>query len=101
MGYLQMRHSIEWGALESLFKPSFTKYQRYIEFNQRDLKDLKHKSFQADNWDQVENFIEYENFLANSYFEKLCNLINRMHDQMKASSSNADAAKECFIGTNE
>ena len=60
MGYLQMRHSYEWGSLESLFSPSYIKYQRYVENNERDLKELKHKSFQADNWDQVENFVEYE-----------------------------------------
>ena len=44
------------------------------------MKQLKHKSFQADNWDQVENFIEYETFLTNSYFSRLCVLVNRMHD---------------------
>lgn len=75
-----MRHSLEWGAIESLFKPSYGKYQRFVEFNERDLKDLKHKSFKADNWDQVENFIEYESFLSRSYFEKLCKMINRVHD---------------------
>ena len=26
MGFLQLRHSIEWGACESLFRPSYTKY---------------------------------------------------------------------------
>ena len=65
------------------------------------MKQLKHKSFQADNWDQVENFIEYEAFLTNSYFSRLCFLVNRMHDQIKSSSSNTDAAKDCFEGTHE
>ena len=51
MGFLQLRHSLEWGQLEQLFKPSYTKYVRYAQFNERDLQQLKHKSFQADNWD--------------------------------------------------
>ena len=80
MGYLQLRHSLEWGACENLFRGSYTKYQRYVEFNERDLGQLKHKSFQADNWDQVENFIEYEDFLNNSYFTKLCGLVCRFYD---------------------
>jgi len=51
MGYFQLRHSIEWGSTESLFKLCHMKYLKYLEFNERDLKILKHKSFQADNWD--------------------------------------------------
>jgi len=101
MGYLQMRHSIEWGQTESLFKPQFIKYLKYVEFNERDLKQLKHKSFQADNWDQVENFVEYEAFLKNSYFEHLSRLVDRMTDQIKASGNNFEAAKECFENTQE
>ena len=80
MGYFQLRHSIEWGSTESLFKHCQMKYLKYLEFNERDLKILKHKSFQADNWDQIENFIEYEARLQNSYFERLSKLLNRMCD---------------------
>lgn len=65
------------------------------------MQQLKHKSFQADNWDQIENFIEFESFLQKSYFERLCSLFNRVHEQMKASSGNPDASKECFEGTAE
>lgn len=99
MGYFQMRHSVEWGQTEGLFKPSYLKYQKYVEFNERDLKELKHKSFLADNWDQVENFVEYESFLKNSYFGRLSSLVERMTDQIKASGNNYDAARECFEGT--
>ena len=74
---------------------------KYGQFNERDLQQLKHKSFLADNWDQVENFIEYEAFLQRSYFERLSHLFNRIHDQMKASSSSPDATKECFDGSAE
>ena len=73
------------------------KYMKYVEFNERDLKQLKHKSFQADNWEQAENFIEYEHFLGNSYFQRLSQLLNRVHDTMKA--SNGDALKENFTGS--
>ena len=96
MGYLQLRHSFEWGSLEALFKPAYARYQKYRGFNGRDLQQLKHNSFKADNWEQVENFIEYERFLQNSYFERLSNLLNRIFDQIKASASSADASKESF-----
>ena len=101
MGFLQLRNSIEWGSLDSLFRPAYLKYQQYTDFNERDLKELKHKSFKADNWDQVENFIEYERFLKSSYFSKVSVLVSRFHDQVKASSSNAEAARECFEATAE
>ena len=29
MGFLQLRHSIEWGQLEQLFKASYAKYVKY------------------------------------------------------------------------
>lgn len=101
MGYLQLRHSLEWGQFEQLFKPSYTKYMKYAQFNERDLQQLKHKSFKADNWDQVENFIEYESFLKKSYFERLCSMFCKLGDQIKASSGNPDASKSCFEGTAE
>ena len=48
---------------------------KYVEFNERDLKLLKHKSFKADNWEQAENFIEYEKFISGSYFNRLSVLL--------------------------
>jgi len=45
MGFLQLRHSLEWGQLEQLFKPNYGKYVKYAKFNERDLLSLKHKSF--------------------------------------------------------
>lgn len=99
MGFFQLRHSLEWGQLEALFKPSYARYQKYAQYNERDLNQLKHKSFQADNWDQIENFIEYEQFLKQSYFERLCLLMNRVNDQMKG--TNSDATKDSFDGTRD
>jgi len=29
LGYLQLRHSFEWGSLEALFKPAYARYQKY------------------------------------------------------------------------
>ena len=45
MGYLQLRHSIEWGATEGLFKPFYNKYDEFWLLNEKDLAELKHKSF--------------------------------------------------------
>ena len=44
MGYLQLRHSIEWGATEGLFKPFFAKYNEFCLLNEKDLAEMKHKS---------------------------------------------------------
>ena len=63
LGYLNFRHSIEWGQVEGIFKPINAKYQKYWMLNENDLKRLKHESFKEDNYDQIENLNEYEAFL--------------------------------------
>ena len=63
LGYLNFRHSIEWGQVEGIFKPINVKYQKYWMLNENDLKRLKHESFKEDNYDQIENLNEYEAFL--------------------------------------
>ena len=80
LGFLHFRHSIEWGAIDSVFKPVNGKYQIYWMKNEDDLKKLKHESFKEENYDQIENFNEYESFLKNSYFNKLVNQLNKMSD---------------------
>ena len=44
------------------------KYNKYSKLNMRDLKNVKIKALKENNFDQIENFIEYETFLNNSYF---------------------------------
>ena len=38
LGFLHLRHSLEWGSMESVFKPINTKYQKYWLLNETDLK---------------------------------------------------------------
>ena len=39
--------------------------------NDKDLKKLKVSSLEANNYDQIENIVEYEAYLQKSYFAKL------------------------------
>lgn len=71
MGFLQLRHTLEWGAYENVLKPIYQKYQKYTSLNALNLRQLKQQSFNEDNYDQIENFVEYENFLNKSYFHHL------------------------------
>ena len=80
LGYLNLRHSLEWGQYDSIFKPINTKYQKYWMLNENDLKRLKHESFKEENYDQIENLNEYEAFLKASYFNRLVNHVNRITD---------------------
>ena len=51
------------------------KYNKYSKLNMKDLKKVKVKALQENNFDQIENFIEYEQFLKNSYFTNVAKFI--------------------------
>ena len=68
LGFLQLRHSLEFGYADALLKPFCIKYGRYQQLNDKDLCDLKQTSLNEKNYDQIENFVDYERFIANSYF---------------------------------
>lgn len=67
LGYLLARNSIKWVqfTLQSQHNP---KYQKYLRNNARDIADMKIEAVQKDNYSQLDNFIEYEQYLGNSYF---------------------------------
>ena len=96
LGYLNFRHSIEWGQIDSIFKPTNTKYQKYWMMNENDLKRLKHESFKEENYDQIENLNEYEAFIKSSYFNRLVKHLNRVSDYMRASANSAENCKDFF-----
>ena len=64
--------------------------------NEDNLNKLKHESFKEDNFEQIENFNEYEKFLLGSYFNKLVNTLNKMHDQLKAGANSIENTKEFY-----
>lgn len=77
LGYLYVTHSLKHGAFESVFRPLFAKFKKYEIFNDRDLKmKLKVNTFGDDNYDQIENFVEYEKYLHRSYFAAVQRTVN-------------------------
>jgi len=67
LGYLWVSHSMKWLNF-SQFNNVHNKYAKYLKFNSRDLGDIKFKACEEKNYGQLENFIEYEEFLGRSYF---------------------------------
>lgn len=47
------------------------KYHKYESLNNSDLQKLKLKTFDDDNFEQIENFVEYGEYLEKSYFAKV------------------------------
>ena len=46
---------------------------KYLRNNAYDLSKMKEQALEDFNFDQLENFIEYEDFLGNSYFTTFVN----------------------------
>jgi len=71
LGYLQLRHTLHNASYDSMLKPVLTKYKKYESLNHSDLQKLKLKTFDDDNYEQIENFVEYEAYLQQSYFARV------------------------------
>lgn len=97
LGFLQFRHCLEWGTFESNFKLRYNKYTKYQALNDRDLRQLKTNAIQEDNYDQIENFVEYERFLHRSYFPRVTSLLNRLCSIMKGSITNSDFSHDNYL----
>mmetsp|Transcript_8641 Transcript_8641/g.14628 ORF Transcript_8641/g.14628 Transcript_8641/m.14628 type:complete len:524 (+) Transcript_8641:690-2261(+) len=67
LGFLSLRHSLSQLNF-SLTSKVQQKQWKYLTHNAQDLSDMKVKALQDFNYGQLENFIEYEGFLAKSYF---------------------------------
>lgn len=46
-----------------MLKPVLVKYRKYDQMNAADLGKLKLKTFEDENYEQIENFVEYEAYL--------------------------------------
>lgn len=98
MGYLHFRHAVEFGAFESVLRPIDTKYSKYWQLNALNLRQLKQQSFNENNYEQIENFVEYENFLNRSFYHHLHGTVVAMFDVMRQAATNPEFAMEYFSG---
>lgn len=98
MGFLHLRHSVCNGAFENILKPTLQKYNKYWSLNALNLRQLKQQSFNEDNYDQIENFVEYENFLNRSYFHHLQAHVNENYELLRNAASNPEFTSEHFLG---
>jgi hypothetical protein len=79
MGSLALRHSIDWQET-NIFKSFMLKYNKYSKMNSLNLKQSKMKALTELNFDQIENFVEYEDYLNNSYFSQLVKSFNHINE---------------------
>ena len=70
MGYLLVRHCVDWCEFK-IFESFNFKFQKYQKLNSKDLKNMKTKALKDNNFESIENFVEYELFLNNSYFNSV------------------------------
>ena len=66
-GFLYARHAIKWNNFSN-FQLLHPKYLKYVKHNTRDLSDCKLGALRDFNFDQLENFIDYEEYLNHSYY---------------------------------
>ena len=51
LGFLQLRHCLEWGTYENIFKHRVIKFKKYLTKNAVELRELKHDSFKENNYE--------------------------------------------------
>lgn len=98
MGFLPFRHTIDWTDLAG-FKSFIVKYNKFFKLNMQNLKTCKANALKDNNYDQIENFIEYEEFIANSYFNQLTKFVSYLIEFMEQTSG--DQAKNFFTNMKE
>lgn len=77
------------------------KFQKYGINNDTDLKKCKITSLENQNYDQIENFIEYEAYLQKSYFAKIQDAVYAQFNLIKNCSTNAALICEYFSDSSE
>jgi hypothetical protein len=78
LGYISYKHATRWANFTQ-FKNFYYKLFKYIVANGRDLGGAKYQALRDYNFDQVENFMEYENFIGKSYYQTIVNeVVNRL-----------------------
>ena len=60
---------------------------KYIGFNARDLGEMKPLALKDNNYSQIENFMDYESYLASSYFMQFVfQFLNRVRGNVPSQS---------------
>lgn len=72
LGFLGVRHALGWSYFTQ-FNQINVKLQKYLRNNAVDLSIMKTSALDEFNYDQLENFLEYEEFLGNSYYTTFVN----------------------------
>lgn len=90
LGYLHVRHTLKHGTFESIFRPTYQRFLKYDESNTYDINKLKLTSLTEENFDQIENFVEYEQYLKKSYFAHLQREVNQQFHILKNGSANGE-----------
>jgi len=84
MGHLSVRHSVDWGDVQMLESKFLPKYQKYLKMNMKDLKQVKTKALKENNFEQIENFVDYERMLDDSYLSSLLKFLLFLAEFLKA-----------------
>lgn len=95
MGHVQLRHVLNWGEIAQ-YKSFSVKYAKFFKLNMQNLKSCKLKALQDNNYDQIENFIEYESFIANSYLNQIFRFYQYLVDFIEQGSIGSDYAMTFF-----
>ena len=82
LGYISNLSCINWCDFSQLQKTIVPKLNKYLKNYARDLADIKVKALIDKNYAQLENFLEYEEFLGNSYFMQYCHEYREMNRTM-------------------
>ena len=70
LGYIVFYHLMSHNDEDTL-KFWYKKYNKYLQKNSKDLRHLKSESFKCQNYEKVDEFYEYEQYLEKSYFYTL------------------------------
>lgn len=95
MGYIPLRHIVNWGEI-SQFKSFTVKYSKFYKLNMQNLKTCKANALKDNNYDQIENFIEYESFIVNSYFNQLMRFFSYLIDFIEQGATVPEFSKTFF-----
>ncbi|CDW74130.1 UNKNOWN [Stylonychia lemnae] len=100
LGFLALRHSIDWQE-QNIFKSFLLKYNKYSKMNSLNLKQSKMKALTDLNFDQIENFVEYEDYLNNSYFSQMVRSFNNINEFSENIKTQQEFAKGFFENISE
>ena len=80
LGFLSFRHALNFGTYEQVYRTPYGKYLTFLKHNDRDLTQLKHHSFKDENFDQIENFVEYDTCFKRSYYNRIAAMLHKLTD---------------------